>query len=70
MLQNMQGHHAVAESHIRSGSKLLQGIVHDQQNDALKNGTPAWKHQSDCYVSLESLAAIFAVLDKQAATVR
>ncbi|KAH8759838.1 hypothetical protein F5883DRAFT_500988 [Diaporthe sp. PMI_573] len=26
--ENMQGHHAIAGTHIRSGSKLLQGIVH------------------------------------------
>lgn len=70
MLQNMQGHHAIAESHIRSGSKLLQGIVNDQQDDALQNQAPAWRRQVDCYVQLESLTAIFAVLDNKAAKVR
>lgn len=69
MLQNMQGHHTVAESHIQSGSKLLQEMVNDQQNNAPRYQTPGAKCQIDSYVPLEDVIAIFAVLDKNAAQV-
>ncbi|KUI67936.1 hypothetical protein VM1G_11480 [Cytospora mali] len=61
----MQGHHALAGSHIRSGSKLLQETVHIQRREHSALG---FKRQANCYVPLEIVAAIFAGLDKQAAT--
>lgn len=70
VLQNIQGHHAMAGSHIRSGSNLLKGIVYDHRNDASQLQTLAWKRQVHAYVPLASLVAIFAVLNKEAAMVR
>lgn len=59
----------MAESHIRSGSKLLQEIVRDQTNDALQHWALGPTRHTDCYVPFETLAAIFAVLDSEVATV-
>lgn len=60
----------MAESHIRGGSKLLKEIVRDHRNETRQHQIPAWKRQAHAYVPLESLVAIFAVLDKEAAMVR
>lgn len=59
----------MAGCHIQSGSKLLQEIVHDQQSDAPQYQTLGTKSLIDSYVPLEHLAAILAVLDRNAATV-
>lgn len=59
----------MAESHIQSGSRLLQEIVRDQQNDALQYQTLGSARHIDGYVPFKQLAAIFAVLDNQVAKV-
>lgn len=66
----MQGHHAAAGSHIRSGSKLLEEFVYDQPSGKLQHPVLGSMSRAESHVPLEVLARIFAGLNNQAATVR
>lgn len=66
----MQGRHASAGSHIRSGVKLLRETIYDQRNAILKHQVIGSKSHMDGYASLEVLARIFSVLDPTITMVR
>lgn len=59
----MQGRHASAGFHIRSGVKLLRETMYDQRNGVLDHRVLGSKSNVDCYAPLEVLARIFSVLD-------
>lgn len=66
----MQGQHASAGVHIRSGAKLLRETVYDQRNGVFQHQLLGSKSHVDSYAPLEVLAGIFAGLDIQVAAVR
>jgi hypothetical protein len=66
----MQGHHASAGFHIRSGAKLLRETLYDQRNGVLQHQVLGSKSHIDSYAPLEVLTRIFAGLDSQLTIVR
>jgi hypothetical protein len=68
--QNMQGNHASAGVHIRSGARLLRETLYDQQNGAFQHQVLGSKSHIDSYAPLEVLARLFVGLDPELRTVR
>ena len=66
----MQGHHASAGSHIKSGAKLLRETLYDQRNGVLQHQVLGSKSHMDSYAPLEVLVGIFAGLDSELRMVR
>jgi hypothetical protein len=62
----MQGHHALAGAHIRSGAKLLRETLYDQRKGAFQHQVLSSKGDADCYVSLDVISRIFAELYPEA----
>ncbi|KAK8136469.1 hypothetical protein PG984_004409 [Apiospora sp. TS-2023a] len=63
--ENMQGNHAGARAHIRSGAKLLYETLDDQTHRAYRHRIFGAKRYADCYSPLGAMARIFAALDSQ-----
>ncbi|KAG9234779.1 hypothetical protein BJ875DRAFT_293666 [Amylocarpus encephaloides] len=66
-LENMQGRHVTAITHIQSGAKLLRETLCDGENGVLRHGVFGSTRQIDSYVPLDVLARIFAGLNSQVA---
>ncbi|KAM3086214.1 hypothetical protein ACMFMG_000351 [Clarireedia jacksonii] len=64
--ENMQGHHASAGAHIRSGVKLLHETARDHRNGGFKHKVLGSKSQTDSYASLEVLASVLGGLGSDA----
>ncbi|KFA51612.1 hypothetical protein S40293_03954 [Stachybotrys chartarum IBT 40293] len=65
--EGMQGRHKEANSHIRSGSRLLQETVYDKGSGLLHHPVLGSQSHGDCYVPVETLANFFAVTDQSVA---
>ncbi|KAK3944425.1 putative transcriptional regulatory protein [Diplogelasinospora grovesii] len=65
--ENMQGRHAVAGSHIQSGSKLLRETVYDGRSGVLQHQVLGSDSRANSYVSLDVLATILAGLNTEVA---
>ena len=61
----MQGRHALAGGHIRSGVKVLNETIHDLGRGILQHKTLGPTRYADSYVPIEELAKIFTGLDRQ-----
>ena len=66
----MQGRHAEAGGHIRSGVKVLNETIQDMGRGILEHRTLGSTRYADLYAPIEELAKIFTGLDRQVTWVR
>ncbi|KAI0416123.1 hypothetical protein F5X98DRAFT_201127 [Xylaria grammica] len=67
--ENIQGHHALAITHIQSGVKLLRETVYDQDTGVLHCQEFGSTSRVNSYAPLEAYAKIFALLDSGASRI-
>ncbi|KIN08994.1 hypothetical protein OIDMADRAFT_109168 [Oidiodendron maius Zn] len=58
--RSIQGHHAIAGAHIRSGAKLLREISYHPRKGVIHHDVLGSKGDGDCYVSLEAISSMYA----------
>ncbi|RFU25203.1 hypothetical protein B7463_g11139, partial [Scytalidium lignicola] len=59
-VDSIQGHHALAGAHIRSGAKLLREISYHQSKGITQHQVLGSKRDRDCYVSLDAISRMYA----------
>jgi len=61
----MQGRHALAGGHIRSGVSVLNETIYDLRKGTIQHKTLGSERYADSYAPIDELSRMFTGLDRQ-----